>query len=344
MSSINIIQGDITKIEADCIVNAANNKLRRGGGVCGAIFKAAGPKELQDACDKIGSCSTGYAAITPAFGLKAKYIIHAVGPVWEGGTSNEALYLYSCYKVSLALAKDHDCHMIAFPLISSGIFGYPKDGAWNQAIKACVEWTEENPDYNMDICFVVLDRQTLELGEEILESHMDPEKRFDQGNFVFFWKLGQRNEEFSNFYPCKFKIEGIDYNCVEQYMMAKKALLFSDTDIYKKVMAESDPETIKSYGRLVKNFDATAWDECKREVVYNGNRAKYEQNAKLLNMLLNTGNAMMAEASPYDKIWGIGMDRDDPLARSPEHWKGENLLGGILEEIREENKIKLQGR
>ena len=155
-------------------------------------------------------------------------------------------------------------------------------------------------------------------------------------DFVFFWKLEQENEEFSNFYPCIFKIEGIRYNCVEQYMMSRKALLFGDTDIFNAVINESDPDKIKSLGRLVKGFDPDKWDRCKWEIVYNGNRAKYEQNPKLRNKLIRTGNAVLAEASPYDKIWGIGLDRDDPLANQPDKWKGENLLGKILGELREE--------
>lgn len=160
-------------------------------------------------------------------------------------------------------------------------------------------------------------------------------------NFVFFWKLGQENEEFSNFYPCAFKVEGITYNCVEQYMMAKKALLFGDTDIYSKIITATDPDEIKANGRLVKSFDPDVWDECKREIVYAGNYAKYDQNLDLLAKLINTGDAILAEASPLDKIWGIGLDKEDPLAKSPENWKGENLLGGILEEIREKLQYKV---
>lgn len=159
------------------------------------------------------------------------------------------------------------------------------------------------------------------------------------GGFVFFWKLEQENEEFSNFYPCSFKVEGIKYICVEQYMMSRKALEFGDVLIFNAVIAESDPDKIKALGRSVKDFDPEIWDRCKWEIVYNGNRAKYEQNPKLRNKLLRTGNAKLAEASPYDNIWGIGLDRDDPLAKSPDSWKGENLLGKILEEIREDFRV-----
>ena len=169
MSSITIVKTDLTQMDTDCIVNAANSRLAMGGGVCGAIFRAAGPAELQAACDEIGSCPTGYAVITPGFALKARYVIHAVGPVWQGGNSNEPQYLYSCYRASLERARENDCHSIGFPLISSGIFGYPKDRAWFGALKACSDWINEHPDYEIDIVFAVLDDKTLDLGTLVME-------------------------------------------------------------------------------------------------------------------------------------------------------------------------------
>lgn len=147
----------VTKVPADIIVNAANQQLQAGGGVCGAIFKEAGYDELTKACQKIGCCPTGSAVITPAFKLNAKYIIHAVGPIWHDGNNGEPQKLYGCYKKSLQLAKEYDCHSIAFPLISSGIFGYPKDKAWRKAIQACKDFFDENPDYEIMINFAVLD-------------------------------------------------------------------------------------------------------------------------------------------------------------------------------------------
>ena len=119
----------ITELETDAIVNAANSRLAAGSGVCGAIFSYAGRRQLTEACDAIGYCPTGKAVITPGFDLKAKYIIHAVGPVWHGGLNHEAENLYSCYQESLDRASENDCHSIGFPLISAGIFGYPKDKA-----------------------------------------------------------------------------------------------------------------------------------------------------------------------------------------------------------------------
>ena len=169
MSSIKIQKIGITDLDTDCIVNAANSQLAQGSGVCGAIFRAAGARELQAACNKIGHCPTGGAVITPGFALKAKYVIHAVGPIWQGGSHNEPQNLYSCYRESLERAKENDCHSIGFPLISAGIFGYPKDKAWRKALQSCSDWIEENPDYDMDIIFAVLDDRIMELGQKTME-------------------------------------------------------------------------------------------------------------------------------------------------------------------------------
>lgn len=169
MSSIEIRKVSITDLGTDCIVNAANSRLAMGSGVCGAIFKAAGAGDLQEACDRIGHCPTGGAVITPGFALRAKYVIHAVGPVWHGGNQNEPLDLYSCYQESLNRAKENSCHSVAFPLISAGIFGYPKDQAWNVALQSCNDWNNKNPDYYMKVVFAVLDDKIFDLGNKTME-------------------------------------------------------------------------------------------------------------------------------------------------------------------------------
>lgn len=170
MSGIRIEQIGITKAGTECIVNAANEHLQAGGGVCGIIFQAAGHKQLQKACDDIGHCNTGSAVITPAFNLKAKYIIHAVGPVWYGGNNRELQKLYGCYKASLNLAKEYGCHSVAFPLISAGIFGYPKDKAWRKALQACNDFIDDNPDYDINILFTIPDPQILQMGLDELKA------------------------------------------------------------------------------------------------------------------------------------------------------------------------------
>ena len=169
MSSIEIRKIGITKLDTDAVVNAANTGLWEGGGVCGYIFRDAGSKEMTAACQKIGHCDEGSAVITPGFKLPAKYVIHAVGPIWRDGSHHEPQDLYSCYRESLNRAKENDCHSIGFPLISSGIFGYPKEKAWREALQSCSDWIEKNPDYDMDIVFAVLDDRILELGQKTMK-------------------------------------------------------------------------------------------------------------------------------------------------------------------------------
>jgi O-acetyl-ADP-ribose deacetylase (regulator of RNase III) len=131
---IEIIEGDITRLDVDAIVNAANATLAPGGGVCGAIHRAAGP-ELREACAKLDGCDTGEAKITPGFRLPARYVIHTVGPVWDGGERGEARLLAACYRHSLALAARHNLRSIAFPAISTGIYGYPPERAAPIAVR-----------------------------------------------------------------------------------------------------------------------------------------------------------------------------------------------------------------
>src|SRR5262245_62728100 len=132
-AQLEVIQGDITTLAVDAIVNAANSRLAGGGGVDGAIHRAAGP-ELHAACRAIGGCPTGEARITPGFRLTAKFVIHAVGPIWYGGTRGEPELLIGAYHASLTLARDHGCQSVAFPAISTGIFGYPLDEATKIAV------------------------------------------------------------------------------------------------------------------------------------------------------------------------------------------------------------------
>lgn len=161
-----ILHNDITKMNTDAIVNAANSKLLMGGGVCGAIFRAAGEEELQKECEQIKQCPVGHAVITKAYNLKAKYIIHTVGPIYKDGNSNEAKFLRSAYETSLKLAKDYNLKSIAFPLISSGIYGYPKKEALNIAVSTIKEFLADN---DMDIYLVVFDRKAVHLSEELYE-------------------------------------------------------------------------------------------------------------------------------------------------------------------------------
>lgn len=174
---LEIVRNDITKMIVDAIVNAANTSLKMGGGVCGAIFDAAGADELQAECGKIGGCVVGQAVITKGYNLPSKFIIHTAGPVWQGGTNNESELLASSYRNSLELAQQYNCESIAFPLISSGIFGYPKEEALNVAMSAIGEFLSRN---DMMVYLVVFDKNSFKISETLFSTI----EKFIDDNYV----------------------------------------------------------------------------------------------------------------------------------------------------------------
>ncbi|WHY83877.1 macro domain-containing protein [Neobacillus novalis] len=164
---LEIVRHDITKMNVDAIVNAANTALKMGGGVCGAIFQAAGASELERACNQIGECKVGEAVITDGFNLDAKYIIHTPGPIWQGGSYQEAALLKASYYNSLELAKNHQCESIAFPLISTGIFGYPKEEALQIAVSIISSFLL---NHDMLVQLVVFDKKSFGISKKLFTS------------------------------------------------------------------------------------------------------------------------------------------------------------------------------
>ncbi len=169
---LKIVRNDITKMKVDAIVNAANRTLLGGGGVDGCIHRAAGIGLLQE-CMKLGGCETGSAKITGAYKLPCRYVIHTVGPVWNGGGHGEKEKLISCYRTSLELAKEAGCETVAFPLISSGIYGYPKDEALKVATDTITDFLLKN---DMTVYIVIFDKESLNIGKKLfsdIEEYID---------------------------------------------------------------------------------------------------------------------------------------------------------------------------
>ncbi len=237
-----IVRNDITKMKVDAIVNAANTSLLGGGGVDGCIHRAAGPKLVEE-CRTLGGCKTGEAKVTLGYNLPSKYVIHAVGPVWHGGTHGERELLYSCYENSLKLAAERGCESIAFPLISSGVYGYPKDKALQVAVEAISAFLL---DHDMTVYIVVFDKKAYRIGEKLfddiaayiddnyVDEHTDSEYERRRRQNYCMPILGRFEEEILSPTSLNDALGMIDESFSEMLLRKIDERGMSDSECYKK--------------------------------------------------------------------------------------------------------------
>lgn len=347
---ITIKQISITDLSTDAIVNAANEHLQAGGGVCGAIFSAAGYDKLQAACDVFKHCDTGSAVITSGFCLKAKYVIHAVGPIWRGGQNGEPQALYNAYKRSLELAAENGCRSIGFPLISAGIYGYPLEDAWRQALQACLDF-DKSSAIGIEIVFAVLDKRIIDTGNKVLAELNASSSRCNtsfehilisgrQVDAVFFHLPNELYGFLSNWYMSPFDLDGVHYSSMEQYIMYQKCILFGDQATAKKVVLTDDPSEQQKLGKLCTGYINGVWAGARQAIAIRGLLAKFSQNADLREQLLDTKEAYLVECAHSDKIWACGIRLNESERFDATKWTGQNILGFALMEVRSIIKAK----
>lgn len=229
---LQIVRNDITKIKCDAIVNAANNTLLGGGGVDGAIHRAAG-KELLKECSTLGGCLTGEAKITGGYNLPSKFVIHTVGPIWNGGRSGEKELLYSCYKNSLSLAKENGCESVAFPLISAGAYRYPKDKALKVATDAIGEFLKDN---DMLVFLVVFDKASFSISKKLkkdVQSYIDD-------NYVDENIISRRRNLFGGRKSASF----FDENMMEETVPMASAMMEMPCADYSKMSLDDELKSL----------------------------------------------------------------------------------------------------
>ncbi|MFU7517071.1 O-acetyl-ADP-ribose deacetylase [Clostridium sp. HCS.1] len=257
-----IIRNDITKVHADAIVNAANTSLLGGGGVDGAIHAAAGPELLKE-CRTLGGCAVGEAKITKAYNLPAKYIIHTVGPIWRGGNNNEEELLRNCYKNSLQLVKDYKLEIVAFPIISAGAYGYPKDEALKIAISVIGDFLLSN---DLTIYLVVYDKNVFMLSNKLLASI----KEYIDDRYVeeHTYSRNRYEETYLRETECIERSEGIKPRRLEDILINIDETF---SEMLLRLIDEKNMKEVEVYKRA--NIDRRLFSKIKKDKNYKPSKA-----------------------------------------------------------------------
>lgn len=307
-----IVRNDITQMSVDAVVNAANSALKMGGGVCGAIFSAAGAEMLQKGCDSIGKCEVGEAVLTSGYNLPAKYIIHTVGPIWQGGNFNEANLLHQCYKNSLSLALEYKCKSIAFPLISSGIYGYPKHEALQIATEAICEFLLK---HDMMVYLVVFDKSSVTLSKKLFsaietyidDNYVDEKKEYDRRRDLdtYEFKLFNNVAESSVVYS-----EASNFSTLPKKRSLEEVLKQLDetfSEMLLRLIDEKGRTDVETYKKA--NIDRKLFSKIRSNKGYNPSKAtaialaiSLELNLDETRDLLGKAGYSLSHSSKFDVI------------------------------------------
>lgn len=300
-----IVRNDITKMNVDVIVNAAKTTLLGGGGVDGCIHRAAGPQLLEE-CKKLGGCPTGSAKITGAGQLPCRYVIHAVGPVWQGGYAGEREKLTSCYRTALEIAREHHCETIAFPLISSGAYGYPREEAMEVATESITRFLEDN---EMTVYLVVFDRQSFQISEK--RFHDIAKYIDDQYTQPFEADVRRRMLQWRQFSPGRLT-NLPDRNLTDDAMMApaaaapapmekagslEDAMKMLDESFSEMLLRKIDEKGISDAACYKKaNIDRRLFSKIRKDRLYKPNKATAVAFAIALELPLEETKEMLMKA------------------------------------------------
>lgn len=288
-----IVRNDITKMSVDAIVNATNNTLQMGSGVCGAIFKGAGVNKLQEECNSIGRCEVGQAVITKGYKLKSKFIIHTVGPIWQEGNNDEEIQLASCYRSSLMLAYEKKLNSIAFPIISSGIFGYPKAQALNVAFSTIKEFLKTN---DMMIYLVVYDKKAFELSKHLTSSV----KKYIDDNYI---EKNLKNRNYDSRIRIKEKKESKELICEQHKNVVAESKIFEDfigeldesfSHMLLRLIDERNLKDSQVYNKA--NIDRKLFSKIRTNTNYNPKKQTIVAFAIALELNLDQTKDLLAKA------------------------------------------------